>query len=61
MRGSTRTPIDLDRLVQDGDLSQNLMLKAGDTLTIPEGLEIQGAVFVMGEVKKPGPYPRAEA
>jgi polysaccharide export outer membrane protein len=61
VRGSTKTPVDLDRLIQEGDLSQNLTLKAGDTLTIPEGLEIQGAVFVMGEVKKPGPYPRAEA
>jgi len=61
VRGSTRTPVDIDSLIQEGDLSQNLMLKAGDTLTIPEGLEIQNAVFVMGEVKKPGSYPRAEA
>jgi polysaccharide export outer membrane protein len=61
VRGSTKTPVDLDRLIQEGDLSQNLTLRAGDTLTIPEGLEIQGAVFVMGEVKKPGPYPRAES
>jgi polysaccharide export outer membrane protein len=71
VRGSTRTPIDLDRLIQEGDLSQNLTLKAGDTLTIPGGFEIQngqstqvidsGAVYVMGEVRRPGPYPRAEA
>jgi polysaccharide export outer membrane protein len=61
VRGSTRTPVDIDRLIQQGDLSQNLTLKAGDTLTIPEGLEVQNAVFVMGEVKRPGPYPRAEA
>jgi polysaccharide export outer membrane protein len=61
VRGSTRTPIDIDRLIQQGDLSQNLILKAGDTLTLPEGLEVANAVFVMGEVKKPGPYARAEA
>jgi polysaccharide export outer membrane protein len=61
VRGATRTPVDIDRLIQQGDLSQNLMLQAGDTLTIPEGLEVQNAVFVMGEVKKPGAYPRAEA
>jgi polysaccharide export outer membrane protein len=61
LRGSTRTPIDLDRLIQQGDLSQNLTLRPGDTLTLPEGLETQNAVFVMGEVKKPGSYARAEA
>src|SRR5262245_26499155 len=61
VRGSTRTPIDIDRLIQQGDLSQNLTLKPGDTLTLPEGLEVPNAVFIMGEVKKPGPYPRAEA
>jgi len=61
VRDSTRTPIDIDRLIQQGDLSQNLTLKAGDTLTLPEGLDVQNAVFIMGEVKKPGPYARAEA
>jgi polysaccharide export outer membrane protein len=71
VRGSTRSPVDLDRLIQEGDLSQNLTLKAGDTLTIPGGFEIQsgqttqvidsGAVYVMGEVRRPGPYPRADA
>jgi polysaccharide export outer membrane protein len=71
VRGSTRLPVDLDRLIQEGDLSQNLTLEAGDTLTIPEGILIQNgtsaqvvdssSVFVMGEVRRPGPYPRAEA
>jgi polysaccharide export outer membrane protein len=61
VRDGTRKPVDIDRLIQDGDLSQNLMLKAGDTLVVPEGLEVQNAVFVMGEVKKPGAYPRAES
>jgi protein involved in polysaccharide export with SLBB domain len=37
VRGETRTPIDVDRLLLEGDLTQNLMLRAGDTLTIPEG------------------------
>ncbi len=71
VRGATRIPVDLDRLIQDGDLSQNLILKAGDTVTIPEGVIIQNgtsaqvidssSVYVMGEVKRPGPYPRADA
>lgn len=71
VRGSTKIPVDLDRLIQEGDLSQNLTLKAGDTLTIPEGVMIQNgtsaqvvdssSVYVMGEVKRPGPYPRADA
>ena len=29
VRGSTRTPVDMDRLIQEGDLSQNLTLEAG--------------------------------
>lgn len=71
VRGSTRLPVDLDRLIQEGDLSQNLTLEAGDTLTIPEGILVlngtsaqvidSSSVFVMGEVKRPGPYPRAES
>jgi polysaccharide biosynthesis/export protein len=71
VRGAARIPIDLDRLIQEGDLSQNLTLRAGDTLTIPESVVIQNgtvaqvvdssSVYVMGEVKRPGPYPRADA
>lgn len=61
VRSNQRTPVDIDKLIQNGDLSQNVMLKPGDTLILPEGMEVQNAVFVMGEVKKPGAYPRAES
>jgi polysaccharide export outer membrane protein len=61
VRGETRTPVDLERLIQRGDLTQNLMLRADDTLVVPDGAEVQNAVFVMGEVRKPGAYPKAES
>lgn len=61
IRGTERLPVDLRRLIQGGDLSQNLMIRNEDTIVVPEGGEVQNAVFIMGEVVKPGAYPRAEA
>lgn len=61
IRGTERLPVDLRRLIQGGDLSQNLMIRNEDTIVVPEGGEVQNAVFIMGEVIKPGAYPRAEA
>ena len=61
IRGAERLPVDLRRLIQGGDLSQNLMIRNEDTIVVPEGGEVQNAVFIMGEVIKPGAYPRAEA
>jgi polysaccharide biosynthesis/export protein len=51
----TQIPIDLDKLFYKGDLSQNLDLKDGDTIYIPEGTTQR--YFVMGEVMRQGQYP----
>ena len=61
IRGKERIPVDLRRLIQKGDLSQNVMIRHEDTIVVPEGGDMQNAVFIMGEVTKPGAYPRAEA
>ena len=60
MRDGHKIPIDVWRLIQKGDVSQNVMVKPEDTLVIPDGGEVSTAVFIMGEVVKPGPYPKAE-
>jgi polysaccharide export outer membrane protein len=60
IRGKERIPVDLRRLIQKGDLSQNVMILHEDTIVIPEGGDVQNSVFIMGEVVKPGSYPQAE-
>ena len=61
VRGNERIPIDLQRLIQKGDLSQNISLRTDDTVVVPDGGDVQNSVFIMGEISKPGAYPRAEA
>ena len=61
IRGKERIPVDLRRLIQKGDLSQNVMIRPEDTIVIPEGGTLQSSVFIMGEIVKPGSYPQAEA
>ncbi len=50
LRGERRIPIDFNRLVQRGDLSQNPRLEPGDSVVVP----LADAVYVNGEVKTPG-------
>jgi polysaccharide export outer membrane protein len=50
LRGDRRIPIDFNRLVQRGDLSQNPKLEPGDSIVVP----LADAVYVNGEVKAPG-------
>jgi len=50
LRGDKRIPIDFNRLVQRGDLSQNPKLEPGDSVVVP----LADAVYVNGEVKVPG-------
>lgn len=45
--------IDLDKLLNHGDNSQNVVLEPGDTLYVPES---QRRVYVFGAVAKPGYY-----
>jgi polysaccharide export outer membrane protein len=50
LRGNQRLPIDFNRLLQRGDLSQNPKLEPGDSIVVP----LADAVYVSGEVKRPG-------
>lgn len=50
LRGDKRIPIDFNRLLQKGDLSQNPKLEPGDSVVVP----LAEAVYVNGEVKLPG-------
>jgi polysaccharide export outer membrane protein len=50
-RGGKTFPIDLLSLYEDGDISQNLLLKDGDVLNVPD--RSYNKIFVLGEVLKP--------
>jgi len=52
-RNGQYAAIDLDRLWQDGDMSQNAMLEAGDTLIVPERRPSE--VVLLGALTKTGP------
>jgi polysaccharide export outer membrane protein len=51
LRREQKIPIDFNRLAQRGDLGQNPKLEPGDSVVVP----LADAVYVNGEVKKPGP------
>jgi polysaccharide export outer membrane protein len=61
VRGSERIPVNLWQLIQKGDLSQNVEIRPEDTIVVPLGGEMQNAVYIMGEVIKPGVYAQPEA
>jgi polysaccharide export outer membrane protein len=50
LRRDRKVPIDFKRLGQRGDASQNPKLEPGDSIVVP----LAEAVWVSGEVKKPG-------
>jgi polysaccharide biosynthesis/export protein len=50
VRGDKQIPVDFVKLVQKGDVSQNILLLPGDTIVIPQA----DVVHVQGEVKTPG-------
>lgn len=47
-RGQASVRLNLDRLYYDGDMSLNVLLHAGDVLTVPDRL--QRKIFMLGEV-----------
>ena len=51
IRGESIIPVDLQRLVQDGDMVQNIYLKTNDTVVIPGKTK---RITVLGEVKQAG-------
>lgn len=54
-RNGVIQPVDVYDLLNKGDASQNVWLKAGDALYLPDSRSRQ--VFVFGRVKKSGPVP----
>lgn len=54
-RDGRLVPVDVYDLLTAGAPSQNVWLKGGDTLYIPDNRNQQ--VFIFGAVKKPGPVP----
>jgi polysaccharide export outer membrane protein len=54
-RGNRVLPVDVYRLLREGDFSQNIWLKPNDALYVPDNIEQQ--VFVVGAVDRAGPVP----
>ena len=54
-RGGKIMPVDFSDLLTRGDTSQNIWLKGGDTIYIPDNRN--QVVFIFGAVKKPGLVP----
>lgn len=52
LRDGKLLPIDLYRLLEEGDFTQNVWLQPGDTIYVPNDSE--QVVFVVGEVGAPG-------
>jgi polysaccharide export outer membrane protein len=50
LRKDKQIPVDFTKLMQRGDLTQNVKLEPGDTIVAPLG----DLVFVQGEVRSPG-------
>jgi polysaccharide biosynthesis/export protein len=50
LRGQTRMPVNLQAMLQKGDMSQNIKLQPGDIVVLPNA----DFVYVQGEVKTPG-------
>jgi polysaccharide export outer membrane protein len=48
-------PVNLEAFYFEGDMSQDLPLKDGDTIYIPEDTESK--IYVMGMVQRPGQFP----
>ncbi len=51
-QNGVKLPIDMHRLLVDGDMSQNVLLASGDTIVVPSAASENAYVF--GSVGKPG-------
>lgn len=58
LRDSKIAPVDIYSLILDGRIEQNVWLKPGDTVFIPDNRT--QTVFVFGAVTKPGSIPMAQ-
>ena len=62
IRGNEKIPVDLRKLLQEGDLSANIPLKTGDQIVVPEMATATSEVgdsqiYLLGKFAKPGVYP----
>ncbi len=51
--------VDLQRLLDEGDMTENIRLQTGDTVYIPPGTKLDQAttkIYVQGRVKRPGVF-----
>lgn len=56
--GGKSYSVNMYRYAYEGDLSQEFIMDAGDVVFVPERVAGEGRqVFLLGEVKKPGPVP----
>lgn len=53
VRGDIIIPVDLKRLLEDGDMTQNVILEPADTIVVPSPTK---QVSILGEVNLPGRY-----
>jgi len=51
VRGEIIIPLNLNRLLKDGDMTQNILLKPADTIVIPALIK---EIAILGEVNRPG-------
>jgi polysaccharide export outer membrane protein len=58
LRDKKIAPVDIYSLILDGRIEQNVWLRPGDTIFIPDNRTQN--VFVFGSVGKPGPVPMAQ-
>ena len=58
LRDQKIAPVDVYSLILDGRIEQNVWLRAGDTVFIPDNRTQN--IFVFGAVNKPGPQPMAQ-
>ncbi len=59
IRKTGKRKIDLSALLEQGDLSKNILLQKDDLIIVPRRLELTpetGEVMILGEVNKPGAY-----
>jgi polysaccharide export outer membrane protein len=57
-RGSKTYTVNMFQYIQEGERAQDVILDAGDVILIPErARDEEQRVFVLGEVKTPGPVP----
>jgi len=50
LRGQERIPVNVLKMIQKGDVSQNVKLQPGDTIVVPNA----DTIYIHGEVKAPG-------